>query len=58
MRVRERGGIRLTAAAKYLSTMLPALKALNDGRATDGGRRWCRRARNFAKDGALPSYKA
>lgn len=37
------GGISLTAAAKCLrrdlSRILPALKALNDGLATDGGRR-------------------
>ena len=40
---REKGGISLTVAAKYLrrdlSTILSALKALNDGLATDGGRR-------------------
>jgi hypothetical protein len=33
------GEVSLTVAAKYLSIILWALLALNDGLATDGGRR-------------------
>ena len=36
---REIGEISLTVTAKYPSTIMSALKALNDGLATDGGQR-------------------